>query len=76
MIQLALFFVPGSIGVQEGGKVVVFTALGLPAAAGLTVAIAFRLTQLAGITAGLAAFAALRWRDARLAARSVSVPTL
>lgn len=62
LIQLALFFVPGSIGVQEAGKMILFTALGLPAAAGLVVAIAFRLTQLAGIAAGLSAFAALEWR--------------
>lgn len=63
LVQLALFLVPASIGVQEGGKVLIFTALGLPAAAGLAVGIAFRLTQIAEIGLGLGAFGALHWRQ-------------
>jgi uncharacterized protein (TIRG00374 family) len=59
LISLALFLVPGSIGVQEGGKVVVFTALGLPASAGLAVGVVFRIVQAAEIALGLATFAAL-----------------
>ncbi|MEA2624349.1 MAG: hypothetical protein QOD06_394 [Candidatus Binatota bacterium] len=62
LIQLALFLVPGGIGVQEGGKVLIFTALGLPAAAGLSLGIALRLNQMAGVALGLAAFALLQWR--------------
>ncbi|MBI2205098.1 MAG: flippase-like domain-containing protein [Candidatus Rokubacteria bacterium] len=63
LVQLALFLVPASIGVQEGGKVLIFTALGLPAAAGLAVGLAFRLTQIAEIALGLGAFSALHWRQ-------------
>jgi hypothetical protein len=59
LTQLALFFVPASIGVQEGGKVLAFTALGLPASAGLAVGITFRAVQAVTIALGLAAFAAL-----------------
>jgi glycosyltransferase 2 family protein len=62
LIQVVAFLVPGLIGVQEGGKILVFTALGLPAQAGLSVGIAFRLNQIAGITLGLTAFAYLHWR--------------
>ncbi len=61
LVQVATFLVPGSIGVQEGGKVLIFTALGLPAQAGLSVGIAFRLNQIAGIALGLSAFAFLHW---------------
>lgn len=77
LIQLALFLVPASIGVQEGGKVLIFTALGLPAVAGLSVGIAFRLTQLAGIGLGFGAFARLHWAQPRAsAAESASLPRL
>jgi len=60
LVQVATFFVPGGIGVQEGGKVLIFTALGLPAKAGLSVGIAFRLNQIVGIALGLAAYAYLQ----------------
>ena len=63
VIQAAAFMVPGSVGVQEGGKVMIFTALGLPPAAGLSVGIAFRLNQVVGIALGLAAYAVLHWRQ-------------
>jgi uncharacterized protein (TIRG00374 family) len=59
LLQVALFLVPGSIGVQEGGKTLLFTGLGLPAAVGLTVGIAFRLNQLVSIALGMAAYAFL-----------------
>jgi uncharacterized membrane protein YbhN (UPF0104 family) len=54
--------VPGAIGVQEGGMLLVFAALGLPAAAGLATGIAFRLTSIVGAAAGLLTFAALKGR--------------
>jgi putative membrane protein len=63
LIQTATFLVPGSIGVQEGGKMLIFRALGLPASAGFSVGVVFRLTQLAGISLGLAAFALLQRRQ-------------
>ncbi|MBP1685810.1 MAG: conserved rane protein of unknown function [Deltaproteobacteria bacterium] len=63
LIQAAAFLVPGSIGVQEGGKVMIFSALGLPPAAGLSVGLAFRLNQVVGIALGLAAYAVLHWRQ-------------
>lgn len=63
LIQLTLFLVPASLGVQEGGKALIFTALRLPAAAGMSVGIACRLTQLAGIALGFGAFAILHQRE-------------
>lgn len=66
LIQAAAFLVPGSIGVQEGGKVVIFGALGLPAAAGLSVGIAFRLNQVVGIALGLVAYAVMQQHQPRL----------
>jgi uncharacterized protein (TIRG00374 family) len=56
VIDSALFFVPARIGVQEGGRVLIFTALGLGAATGLAVALIVRLNQLIVAAIGLAAF--------------------
>jgi uncharacterized protein (TIRG00374 family) len=67
VIDSALFFVPGRIGVQEGGRVVIFTALGLGAATGLTVALIVRLNQLAVAGLGLAAFGYFSLTSTRLA---------
>jgi uncharacterized membrane protein YbhN (UPF0104 family) len=55
----AMFFVPGRVGVQEGGRVLVFTALGMSAATGLAAALIVRLAQLASAALGLAAYAGL-----------------
>ncbi len=72
LLQVALFLVPGSIGVQEGGRMLLFTGLGLPAAVGLTVGIAFRLNQLVSIALGLIAYAFLnRPRQRGVAPRPV-----
>jgi hypothetical protein len=56
VIDSALFFVPARLGVQEGGRVLIFTALGLSAATGLAVALIVRLNQVAVATLGLTAF--------------------
>jgi len=57
VIDAAAFLVPGRVGIQEGGRVLVFTALGFSAATGLAAAIVFRLNQLAVSALGLAALA-------------------
>jgi uncharacterized protein (TIRG00374 family) len=58
LVSFVLFAIPGSLGVQEGGKVLIFAALGLPVSAGLSMGVAFRLNSL--ITAG-EGFLALLW---------------
>ncbi len=58
LIEGALFFVPGKVGVQEGGKTLIFTALGFTAATGLTVGIAMRLNYLAVTLLGFVMLAA------------------
>jgi uncharacterized membrane protein YbhN (UPF0104 family) len=71
LVSFVGFAVPGSLGVQEGGKLLIFAALGLPVSAGLTVGVAFRLNNIANMVIGLAVFAWLRphrvLRAARLA---------
>ena len=62
LLGFVTFIVPSVLGVQEGAKFLIFTALGLPAAAGLTVGIAFRLTSVVDNAAGLLALAALKGR--------------
>ena len=67
VIDAAMFVVPGRVGVQEGGRVLIFGAFGLGAATGLAVAIIVRLNQLAVSATGLAAFAYFSWSSAPLA---------
>jgi putative membrane protein len=52
-IDAALFFVPGQVGVQEGGKVLIFSMLGLPPAKGLALALARRIRELTWALVGL-----------------------
>jgi uncharacterized protein (TIRG00374 family) len=62
LVGFIIFVVPGSVGVQEVSKVLIFTALGLSASAGMSVGIAFRLNDIAGSVIGLAVFALLQGR--------------
>lgn len=52
-IDGALFFVPGKIGTQEGGKVLIFTLLGLPPAKGLALGIIRRVRDVTWSALGL-----------------------
>jgi uncharacterized protein (TIRG00374 family) len=53
LVSFVLFAIPGSLGVQEGGKVLIFAALGLPMSAGLSIGVAFRLNSLINVALGL-----------------------
>ena len=55
-IEGALFFVPAKMGTQEGGKVLIFLALGLDPAKGLALGFVRRLRELAWAAVGLAIF--------------------
>ena len=48
-----LFFVPAKVGTQEGGKVLIFTVLGLPPAKGLALGILRRVRELTWALVGL-----------------------
>jgi uncharacterized protein (TIRG00374 family) len=62
LVGLVLFAVPASLGVQEGGKVLIFAALGLPRPAAMAVGITFRLVSLLDIAIGLVALVLLQHR--------------
>jgi uncharacterized protein (TIRG00374 family) len=53
-IDGVLFFVPGKLGTQEGGKVLIFLSLGLPAVSGLAFGIIRRIRELAWAGIGMA----------------------
>jgi len=53
-IDLVLFFMPAKLGTQEGGKVLIFLSLGLPAAAGLSFGLVRRVRELFWAGLGLA----------------------
>jgi uncharacterized membrane protein YbhN (UPF0104 family) len=72
LIDGILFFVPGKVGTQEGGKVVLFAALGLDPVRGLTVGVVRRIRELAYAVLGLLA---LGWVSTRAGAGSVLRPT-
>ncbi len=63
LINFVFFFVPGSLGVQEGGKVLIFAALGFPVSAGLTLGIACRLASFSTVAVGLLALPFLKGRQ-------------
>lgn len=52
-IDATLFFVPGKLGTQEGGKVLIFSALGLDAAKGLSLGVLRRIRELTWALVGL-----------------------
>ena len=62
LVGLVLFAVPASLGVQEGGKVLIFAALALPRPAAMAVGITFRVVSLLDIAIGLAALVLLQHR--------------
>lgn len=70
VLDSAAFLVPGRIGVQEAGRVLVFTTFGFGAATGLAVAVIVRLTQLVVAALGMLAFAVLTVAPPRTLARA------
>ncbi|MBT6601741.1 MAG: flippase-like domain-containing protein [Nitrospina sp.] len=54
LIRNASFFIPLSIGAQEGGLLLIFTALGLPGTLGITVSFVRRIKELLWVCLGLA----------------------
>ena len=62
LIGFLMFVVPSSLGVQEGGRVLIFAALGLPRSAAMAVGITFRLISLIKIALGLATWIVLQNR--------------
>jgi hypothetical protein len=62
VIDGILFFVPAKVGTQEGGKVLLFAALGLSPARGLTVGVVRRIRELVYAGLGLAALGVLTVR--------------
>jgi uncharacterized protein (TIRG00374 family) len=71
LVSFVSFPIPGALGVQEGGKLLIFAALGLPLSAGLSVGVAFRLNNLVNMGIGLAVLAWLRPHRVLRAARVV-----
>jgi glycosyltransferase 2 family protein len=53
LMEVGLFFIPIKLGTQEGGRVLIFMALGLPPAAGLSFAIVRRLKEVVWSGIGL-----------------------
>jgi uncharacterized protein (TIRG00374 family) len=53
-IDAVLFFVPGKLGTQEGGKVLIFMSLGLPPVSGLAFGLIRRIRELTWAGIGMA----------------------
>ena len=63
LIKGGTFFIPGSVGAQEGGNLVLLMAYGYSDVAGLTFAILRRVRELVWIGIGLVCMAAMGGRD-------------
>jgi hypothetical protein len=61
-IKGGTFFIPGSLGAQEGGNLLVLVAFGYSDVTGITFALLRRVRELAWIAIGLACLAALGGR--------------
>lgn len=59
-IRIATFLVPASLGALEGGFAVIFSAVGLSPATGLSFSLVRRLREAVWIALGLVVFAAMR----------------
>lgn len=64
-IEGILFFVPAKMGTQEGGKVLIFEAMGLNPARGLALGLVRRVRELAWAAIGLCVLGALSRAQAR-----------
>ena len=53
VVKAAAFFIPGSLGVQDGGNVLLLTLFGYPSSFGLTFSLVRRLRELLWISLGL-----------------------
>ena len=62
LIETALFFVPGKIGTQEGGKYFIFLSLGLDPATGFSFGLTRRVRELFWALTGLVVLAAFQRR--------------
>ncbi len=63
LVGFLMFVVPGSLGVQEGGRMLIFAALGLPRSAALAVGVTFRVISVIEIAIGLCAWVVLQHRQ-------------
>ena len=61
-INGVLFFIPAKLGTQEGGKVLIFTLLGLTPAQGLDFGLLRRVRELAWAAVGLTLLSRLQSR--------------
>ncbi len=57
VLRIITFFIPSSVGVQEGGIVLIFSQLGFPAGSSLAFALIRRVRELICIAAGLTLWA-------------------
>ncbi|MCI0483837.1 MAG: flippase-like domain-containing protein [candidate division NC10 bacterium] len=65
-VKAVTFFVPGSLGTQEGGNVLIFLGLGLSGQAALAFSLLLRGRQAVWILMGLAVFTRFRWRELQM----------
>ncbi len=61
-IELAAFFVPASLGTQEGGLMLAMSVVGVPVSLGLTFSLVLRLEQVFWTGIGFVAYAGVLWK--------------
>ncbi len=62
IIKGAMFFIPASIGTQEGGNVLIFAAYGLSATTSLSFSIIRRIREIIYVVIGLYIFSRYEWK--------------
>ncbi len=66
LIKVGSFLIPLSIGAQEGGFIIVFSAMGLPPSVGLTLSFVRRIRELLWVGLGLALAGQLEYKATKI----------
>ena len=66
LVRVGSFFIPLSIGAQEGGLIMIFSAMGMPANLGLTVSFVRRIKELLWVGMGLGIGSAFAFHPAQV----------
>ncbi|GJL79863.1 MAG: hypothetical protein NPINA01_28520 [Nitrospinaceae bacterium] len=66
LIRVGSFFIPMSLGAQEGGMILIFVAMGMTADLGLTVSFVRRVKELIWVSAGLLLGWSLAFKPAKV----------
>jgi len=73
LVRAGSFFIPFSIGVLEGGFVIIFSSLGYSSSLGLAVSILSRIKQLTWVAFGLSTGSVMSFKTTKIKSKSIRI---